>query len=110
MGYWIACELAGVSCGFSPRGRPMHLFSHEVYRNAPSFGGCLAQVLPEAEGSKGDGSKLLYVDLESGCPSEKAALTGVTVWNQKYKAIVPSVADLALSTRSAVRKLDRKEL
>merc|ERR1712190_174639 len=23
--YWIACELTGNTCGFSPRGRPLHL-------------------------------------------------------------------------------------
>lgn len=86
--YWIACEFAGVHCGFNPRGRPMHLFFESSFTGVKKIvrsqgddderPGCSVQV-----SLAGDGSKLLYANLSDKYCSWDTLLNAVTVWNPK---------------------------
>jgi len=76
--YWIACELAGIRCDFTPKGRPMHAFYTDDANGLSQSErtGCNVQLRPEP-GETG----LLYGNLDDGCPWFEHGLSHITVWN-----------------------------
>merc|ERR1712039_762415 len=76
--YWVACELTGNTCGYSPRGRPMHLFNFDEQMDKERKMGCSVQVAPD-----GLGWDLLHGNLDYVCPLMNKMLNAITVWNPK---------------------------
>lgn len=103
--YWIACELTGVACGWSPRGRPMHIFNYERQKASEYKRGCAVQVAPD-----GDGWDLLHGNLDYACDPMRVMLNAITVWNPNNTEPAVDGLTQSMTTGRGSRMLTQMEL
>mmetsp|Transcript_1112 Transcript_1112/g.2419 ORF Transcript_1112/g.2419 Transcript_1112/m.2419 type:complete len:168 (+) Transcript_1112:3-506(+) len=102
--YWIACELAGVHCGFTPRGRPMQI---SMLQNATldprgTRFGCVVQMALD------NPHELLYANLDDTC-NWAIRLNALTVWSPNTEAVGKPIesADVRWLTSSELAVMEK---